>query len=221
MTGRFCRLAVVCWLASFAWTAAARAGDAETRIYRVLVDGKHGGEAHFTIERDDDGTTTVACDSDIRVRVLIYTYRYNYRGREVWKDGRLRQFDSACNDDGKRFTVNAVADAEGLRVRVNGRERRVRPDVWLTSYWSLPEPKLRHGVLALLDADTGRDLDGRLQSLGEQQIAIEGRLQNARHFRLTGKVLVDLWYDAADRLVRQEWLEDGHRTVLELTGIRR
>jgi len=28
----------------------------------------------------------------------------------------------------------------------------------------------------------------------------------------------DVWYDADGRLVRQEWTEDGHKTVLELAG---
>jgi hypothetical protein len=36
-----------------------------------------------------------------------------------------------------------------------------------------------------------------------------------------GGVQVDVWYDQNERLVHQESLEDGHRTVLEITGIRR
>ena len=47
----------------------------------------------------------------------------------------------------------------------------------------------------------------------------------ARHapeiVRLAGKNIgIDLWYDEPGRLVRQEWVEDGHRTVVELTGVR-
>lgn len=32
---------------------------------------------------------------------------------------------------------------------------------------------------------------------------------------------MDLWYDDAQRLVREEWVEQGHRTVVELTRVRR
>jgi hypothetical protein len=41
------------------------------------------------------------------------------------------------------------------------------------------------------------------------------------HYRLTGKMNIDLWYDGSERLVRQEWLEQGHKTVVELIRVRR
>ena len=41
------------------------------------------------------------------------------------------------------------------------------------------------------------------------------------HYRITGKVNVDLWYDGSERLVRQEWIEQGHKTIVELRGVRR
>ena len=44
------------------------------------------------------------------------------------------------------------------------------------------------------------------------------RLCNGGHFRLTSLVPHDVWYDGDGRLVRQEWTEDGHKTVLELAG---
>jgi len=50
---------------------------------------------------------------------------------------------------------------------------------------------------------------------------VAGQSVSAAHYRLVGDVKVDLWYDAQDRMLRQDSLEDGHRTVLELTRIRR
>jgi hypothetical protein len=169
----------------------------------------------------DDGTIQVACETDLTVQILLVKYRYTYRGREVWKDGRLQRLDSNCNDDGKRFQVNAVAEENGLRVRVNGQERLARADTWLTSYWTLPDAKLRDQLIPLMDADTGRDLPCRLQDVGVVQMAVAGEAQNVHRYHLTGKVEVDLWYDAAERLVRCEWIEDGHRTHFDLARIRR
>jgi hypothetical protein len=200
----------------------ARADDPEVRDFAVLVDGKPSGSARMTIQTKEDGTTHVACESDVNVRILMIRYNYSYRGREVWKDGRLQQLSSACNDNGKRFQVTAVADGNGLRVRSNGRELTVRADAWLTSYWHLPAAELRNQPIPLVDADTGKPMQGRLQSLGVEQRAIAGQAQNVAHFRLTGAAVVyDLWYDGSDRLVRQEWVEQGHRTILELTQLRR
>jgi hypothetical protein len=200
---------------------AARAADVETRDFTVRVDGKPAGDVHMTIQRRDDGTTQVSCDTDVIVKVLLIKYRYTYRGREVWKNGRLQRFASTCDDDGKRFEVSAAAEEGGLRVRVNGQERLAPSHTWLTSYWTLPDPKLREGVIPLLDADNGRELECRIQHVGTVQMAVQGQLQNVNHYRLTGKVQVDLWYDGAERLVRQEWMEEGHRTLLELARIRR
>jgi hypothetical protein len=199
----------------------ARAADSETREFTVYVDNKVAGKATMKIERQEDGTFVVACDTTVEVKVLFVKYRYTYTGKEVWKDGRLQRFDSSCNDDGKQFVVSAAAEPGGLRIKVNNRERLARPDVWLTSYWSLPDPKLRGGPLALIDADTGRDLTARLQLVGPAQMRINGEEKTVNHYRLTGQVQVDLWYDASERLVRQEWVEEGHRTLLELARARR
>jgi hypothetical protein len=199
----------------------ARGADTESRDYTLLVDGKPTGNANMTIEQQDDGTTTVSCDTSIQVRVLLKTYRYSYRGREVWKDGRLQRLDSECNDDGKRFKVAAIADGDRLAVWANNQKHHAPADVWLTSYWTVAPVKARKDTVPLLDADTGRDLDCKVQFLGAQQIAVAGQVQNVSHYKLTGKVQVDLWYDAADRLVRQEWIEEGHRTALELNQVKK
>jgi hypothetical protein len=201
----------------------ARAADIETRDLNVLVDGKSAGEVHMTIHRQDDESTVLKCDTDIQVRYLVIRYIYSYRGCEVWKAGRLLRLDSTCNDNGKRYVVSAVAEGEGLRVRVNNQEWMARPDVWLTSYWCLPDRKQRDQPIPVVDADTGRNLGAaRLQYVATEQRPLNGQVQNVYHYRLTGsQVQVDLWYDGGERLVRQEWVEDGHRTLLELTRVRR
>jgi hypothetical protein len=215
---------LACWLAAGVVLAGAwqgRAADVETRDFNVIVDGKVRGEAHMTIHRKDDGTIEFACDTDVHVSYLLLKYHYSYRGREVWKDGRLQAFASATNDDGTRYQVTAVAAGDGLHLTVNGSERVVPANVWLTSYWALPDAKRRDELIPLIDADTGRDLDCRIRKIGEVQVPVAGVLQNATRYQLSGKVNVDVWYDAADRLVRQEWIEDGHRTRLELVRVRR
>ncbi len=200
---------------------AARAADTETREFAVLVDGKQAGNATMSIQRQDDGNTVVSCETKVEVRVLIKKYVYTCSSREVWKEGRLQQFGSNCYDDGKRYQVSANAQADGVHVRVNGRERTIKPEVWLTSYWTLPDAKIRNQVVPVLDADNGRDLQVRIQHIGATQMAVAGQMQNVEHYRLTGSNQVDVWYDASERLVRQAWVEEGHPTALELNRIRR
>ena len=214
---------VVAFAALSPWTGTrAGAAEAETRDFNVLVDAKKAGEVHMTINRQDDGSTAVSCDTDVRVGAFFTLYKYSYRGRELWKDGRLQRFESKANDDGKDFAVTATAAADGLHVRANNVEHTAADDAWPTSYWAEPDAKLADQSIPILDADTGRDLEAKVQFLGPEKYGPQGQEQTVQHVHLTGKgVLMDLWYDDARRLVREEWVEQGHRTVVDLYRVRR
>ena len=108
-SGAFRCLLVGLALLAPAWAAAA---DIETRDFHITVDGKSGGDVHMTIHRQDDGTVSMQCDTDILLSYLggLKKYVYTYRGKEVWKAGRLQRLDSTCNDDGKRYVVSAVPE---------------------------------------------------------------------------------------------------------------
>lgn len=200
----------------------AATAEVETRDFTVYVDAKKAGDVHMTINRQDDATTSVACDTDVSIGAIITLYKYSYRGRELWKDGQLQRFESKCNDNGKEFIVSATAAADGLHVKVNDVEHTAPADVWLTSYWTQPDAKLKDQTVPLLDADSGRDLEAKVQFLGPEKYGPAGQQQTVQHVRLTGKsVGIDLWYDDGRRLVREEWVEDGHRTVVSLSGVRR
>jgi len=200
----------------------ARAADAETRVFTVRVDGKKAGEYRLAIQPQADGSVTVSAQSDVRVSVLgVAVYTYRYTGREVWKGGRLQHLESSGQEKGKAFAVCADADGQALRVRANGQERRARPDVWTTSCWRLPEARFRNGDVPLLGCDNGAETQGRLQYVGSEQLQVAGQAQTCSHYRVMKDVPHDLWYDAQERLVRDEWVSGGHRTVVELAGLGR
>jgi hypothetical protein len=203
-----------------AGAAPAVAADKETRTFNVTIDRRQAGSYTMTISRQEDGSIKVVNDANIEVRILLIKYRYTFQGTEVWKDGRLTQFKSSTNDDGKKFEVNAWPEGNQLRVQINGQDQTARTDVWTTTYWRLADARFRNKELPLLDADTGESLNGMLRYVGRDQITINGAVQNCTHYRVRGgKLDVNLWYDAQERMVRQESVEDGHRTVLALTSI--
>jgi hypothetical protein len=200
--------------------AARAAADGETRDFKVSVDGKDAGSYRMTITDEKGGAVKMTGQAEIRVTVLGITgYRYSYGGSELWKDGRLISFASRCNDDGKKLEVSAVSDGKDLRVTANGKEARASLDTWSTSYWKLPDAKVRKGEIPLMDADTGRTMSAKIKFVGEEKLAVGGKEQTCAHYRLSGGATADLWYDAQERLVRQEWMEDGHKTVLDLSRI--
>ena len=208
-------------LVVLAVVGSARAADVETRDFTVLISNKPSGEVHMTIQRQDDASIVMRCDTDIKVTFGIISYKYVYRGLEVWKDRRLVRLDSSTDDNGKRFTVSAVPDGTNLKLNVNNTERQVRGDLWVTSYWTLPEAKRRTEPLTVLDADNGKLIDAKLGFVATEKMRIAGQDVTLNHYRLTGKTNIELWYDGSERLVRQEWTEQGHKTVLELLRVRR
>lgn len=197
------------------------AADAEGRSFNVFIDKSKSGDYQMEINRHDDGSIVVSTQANIRITFLgVPVYTYMYIGMEKWKEGKLHRLESSTNDDGKQFRVHGVADGTTLQVKVNDDERTIQQVAWLTTYWHLPDAKVRDQQLSILDADTGRELTGKLQHVGNEQINFCGQRQNCAHYRLSGSVNVDLWYDAQERLVRQEYVEDKHRVVHELASIR-
>jgi hypothetical protein len=198
----------------------ARAGDTEVRQFNVSVDDKPAGQYVMTLSKHDDGSVSISCDAHVKVTVLrITAYHYDYSGSEVWKDGRLVSLRSRCDDDGKKFEVSAAADGDKLRVKVNGREKLVRGDVYLTSACCLPGAGRRDGFLPLMEADNGQEIDGKMQALGSGPMNVAGQSVNVTRYRLSSLVPHEVCYDGAERMVRQEWTEDGHKTVLELVSV--
>jgi hypothetical protein len=206
----------------FLFAGGVGAAATETRSFALSVDGKSAGDMQLRIAPAAQGTFHVSCRANVKVRqVVVVVYTYSFEGTETWQDQRLVRLQSTTNDNGKALTATAVAEGKNLRVTANGQERMSRPDVWTTTYWRLPDAKFRNGPVPLLDCDTGRSFAGRMEYVGANQISVAGQVQTCPHYRVTGdKLQVDLWYDAQERLVRQESIEDGHRTVFELVSLR-
>src|SRR5262249_13124506 len=118
-------------------TGAARASETEVREFAVEIDGKAAGQYLMTVTKQDDGVLSMQAQANITFQHVLGTYTYSFQGVEHWKEGRLLQLASKCNDDGKQTEVSAAADREVLRVKANGQERNCRWDVWTTSYWKL------------------------------------------------------------------------------------
>lgn len=212
---------LLCVLLGMMSASRAVAADTETRDFTVQVLGKQAGTCRHVIQDRDDGSTEVSVTADVNVSYFGKTYTYTIRGSETWKNNRLVRIETSTNDDGKKMTVSGAAERDGLRITANGVDRTVRPDVWLSTYWRVPDPAFVNKQVPLIDADSGKDLKATLEYLGKKEITVLGRKQSCHYYRLKGDVKVELWYDAQTRLVRQESIEDGHKTVLELSGVRR
>jgi hypothetical protein len=60
-----------------------------------------------------------------------------------------------------------------------------------------------------------------IKYVATEKLKIGGKEATLNHYQLSGGVKMDLWFDGSERLVRQEWVEQGHKTIVELTGVRK
>jgi hypothetical protein len=197
------------------------AADTETRLFTVLVDGKAAGEFRLPVRMAEDRTETAIAAATVQVKYLLGGYSYTYRGTEVWKAGRLRQFDAASEENGKKHAVTAAPTEINLRVTVDGVTHSVRPDVWPTTYWRMPAGAKTGQAIVLLDADTGEAQPAKMDGVVTQKLNVAGKDNDCTRVSITGPASGSLWYDARGRLVGQETTEDGHKTVLALREIQR
>lgn len=175
--------------------------------------------------------------SSLLFNFVVYKYRYRSAGTEVWQDDRLVELDNNADFNGSKYAVVARRSNSGLDVTVNGETSSLPHDAWTTSYWRLPQslasefpgdpgesPIVRtNGApprkIVLLDSDKGEQRRAEVIRLNDERLSVGGDDRVCSHYRLSGDVQVDLWYDGQRRLVRQESVEQGHKTAIHLTNI--
>jgi hypothetical protein len=195
--------------------------DRQTREYSISIDGTRRGSSKAEF-RSGNGIVSIQSESEIRINFLVYRYNYTSSGTEVWKNGRVAALENTADYNGTSYTVKGTSTARGLQIATNGTLSLVSRDVWDTSYLLLPDrlDRLAPGQAAtvvLLDSDKGRLLSGKIQFLGEETLA-EGQ-KPCTHYRISGDVEVDVWFDASRRLVRQDSHERGHKVRFDLVSV--
>lgn len=234
-------VAIESFAAATARAAEPRDLEQETREFKISVDGKERGKCTMTIHSRDDGSEKMQIDAALNFDYVVYVYRYRSAGIEVWKDDRLVELENTADLGKTRYHLLAESTGKGLRLSVDGKKADFPADSWVTSYWRMPD-RLAHGEaparsgvvpaagtkpagkgkaipVSLLDSDKGQKLHGELKFIGAEMISVAGKRRSCAHYRVSGEVQVDLWYDDARRLVRQEGVESGHKTLLELTRL--
>lgn len=217
-----CRL-LFCALALLVPLCAAHADDTEHREYSIVIDGKDAGVSRMTIIQKDDGSAYMSGSVDVKFRHLVIAeYTLKVESQEWWKDGKLIGAKTKANDNGKKMEVIVGLDGSQLRLSVNGASRMIKPETWTSSYWKLADKRFHNNAVPILEVDSGKEYTCELKYIATQKQKVGNELQDCFHFRVSSAPgPVDLWFDKYHRLVRQEFTESGHKTVVQLINIRR
>jgi len=187
--------------------SASQTPDENSLLFRVLLDGKPIGEHRFEV-RSEGETREVTSEAEFRVRILfIDAYRYRHTATERWHGDCLVSLDARTNDNGEIKTVDASRSGDGIAVNATGNESWYAGCVRSFAYWNVSILE----ATRLLNAQTGQYQPVRVDLLGEDRIDVNGSMETALRYRLTGEdINIDLWYSQDSEWVALESeVEDG------------
>lgn len=187
----------------------------EVREFDVLVDDKSAGNLTMTVDCRDSRTEIVT-KADVTVSILVLSYRYRFNCNEVWDGDQLQRVVSRTDDDGKALSLSAELSGAKPRLIVNRQDRPAQACHWTTTFTRLPAAENRDSDIRVLVADTGESKKIKLQRVGPEVFKMARERLNCTRYRVVGEMQADLWFDSAERLVRQKSIESGHTTELRM-----
>jgi hypothetical protein len=212
-------------LAHVAWPGeavaqAANAGDARLWLASVPREGiidfavdRNGtpiGHHRLTFTRQG---ADVVVDIDIKLDVslaFIKVYDYHHRNREVWRDGKLVGLETQTDDDGSPFKVRAARQGDSIAIEGAKYKGPAPGDLLPTSYWN---PKTI-SASELINTQDGSLAKVKVTDLGPETISAAGSKVEARRYRISGDIDVDLWYDRNGMWVKTSFKAPSDGSVI-------
>jgi Family of unknown function (DUF6134) len=169
--------------------------------FDVLRNGDKVGTHQVRFEENGDMVTAV---TDFRLRIdflFITVYRYSYRSEDRWQAGVLAQLKAEVNDDGTKFSVEAVRDGARMNIRSTDGSYAVDAPLIPTNHWN-PAVLRQTRVLNTL---TGRVNHVSIDPRAREAVATERGAVAATRYAYTGDLETEVWYDDAGRWVRMRF----------------
>lgn len=162
--------------------------------FDVIRKGKDIGDHNYSFS-GSNATFTVKVTTDIAVKIpLIRTVAYSFKHSSVesWKGGKLQQLSSNTMDDGEPHQLK-TANKGALPA----------------SLWN--DDIVRSSKL--MNTIDGNIMSVRIADLGTEQVSTKRGAVTAHHYRLSGGLARDLWYDADGNLAQVVFKADDGSTV--------
>ncbi len=163
--------------------------------FDVVRKGKDIGNHSYKFS-GNAGSFTVKVDTDIVVKLpLIRTTVYSFRHKSVesWKGGKLQQLSSSTNDDGEPRQLK-TANKGALPA----------------SLWN--DDIVRSGKL--MNTIDGKIMSVRAADLGMETVKTKKGNVSTHHYRLSGELARDVWYDGEGNLAQVMFKADDGSTVM-------
>lgn len=128
---------------------------------------------------------------DIEVKLAFITvYTYTLRGREIWQENRLIDFESDTDDNGTKIKLRVRAGAEGLHVQGKDSDYTAPADTLAGSYWRADTVKRTQ----FIDIEDGHLVNLVSQPAGRRPVSVADRMVDTDVYRLSGEMEGEIGY---------------------------
>lgn len=174
--------------------------------YEIRMEGDPIGSEIVTLS-DQGAQRTVTVTTATEAQVLFFTFHYDHQRTEQWDGGRMTAMTAHTDDDGTVTDLVAQAlDGVGWQVTVNGTtSERAEQSLPLTLWTSAVIHQDR--LFSVIDA---APYAVQVAALGAEPLAIGSRTAEAQHYKMSGDVSRDLWFDSDGHLLRTTFTRKGY-----------
>jgi len=217
-----CRMpgVLVVSLAAALWAgeAVAAVPSAPTGTYQYDIEQETYGKigTHTATFEYDGRDLIVSTAVRIEVKLLYLTiYTFVSDGREVWRDGRLVEFETTTDDNGTRFAVKAWA--EGDKFVIEGQEGRVVTDgaMFTTHAWN---PAVL-GTPVLMEPTSGKLYKVGISEGGPDEVGVHEETVRARKYVIEGDIQGGLWYAEDGTWLKMDFIKYGTHVRIKLSSV--
>lgn len=185
-----------------------------------------GGRYVYVIKHDSRGdigrvvntvrvngeTVTIRSRERIEVKVLgLVAYRQSADRRETWAGATLTGFTGRTDADGKVSTVRAARSGGSLAIDSSNGPRSASGMVAPANPWRIEAM----AAGKLLDVVAGDIKAVTITEIGAARIKVAGRSVTTRHFRISGSMRREVWYDGTGVAVKMRFFHGND--VIDMT----
>ena len=202
-------------LPDFACMNAMQASELYTSpaTYRIVRKGKRIGKHTITIasqNSSEPSTVNVEVASRIRVTILkVPVFSFDYKAKESWQNDTLMEVEATTTENSNTTRVSATRDAAGFVLKSDGRSETVTGLEFATNHWH--PGALR--TTSLFNTLTGKQNEVRVEKLERELLELPAGTMHATHFRYSGGLRAEVWYDDKGKWVQLKFKGDDGSNI--------
>ena len=168
--------------------------------FDIFRNNKNIGKHIFSFSKTND-ILSVKSEISFEIKKLgVVLYTYNVKGTEYFKDGKLIEFNSKTQQNGKKKHVKIKSDENELLIDGSSFKGKVPNDYILGTWWN-------HSIVkaeAQISAVSGRIIKQKVTFIGKEDLKIGEKVYKTLHFNFSStdqslskgkKLNTDVWYE--------------------------